>query len=148
MLTTVSSLKFLNQPRRDDHAGQYAEQLEQIAQLQKQLAAAGLLQETTSAENLRLQNLGKVDKIKQLQQVDDLQVKIRELEETLFVEMKQQTDKEEANEITNVALQEKVQLQAESLRISNLRLQDAPRGAECSFWTVLASLNQRLLRTI
>ena len=72
-----------------------------------------------------MQSAGKQDKIKQLQQVDDLQVKVRELEETLFVEMRMQTDKERQQEITNAALQEKVQLQAESLRISNLRLQDA-----------------------
>ena len=72
-----------------------------------------------------MQSAGKQDKIKQLQQVDDLQVKVRELEETLFVEMRMQTDKERQQEITNAALQEKVQLQADSLRISNLRLQDA-----------------------
>ena len=125
LLAELSAERKSQQDLRDDHAGQNAEQKEEIAQLQKQLAAAGLLQETTSAENRRLQNLGKQDKIKQLQQVDDLQVKMRGLEETLFVEMKQQTDKEEADKITNVALQEKVQLQAESLRISNRRLQDA-----------------------
>ena len=104
--------------------------MEEVAQLQRQLAAAGVLQETTSAENIRLQSIGKEDKIKQLQQVDDLHVKVTELEEALFVEMKVQTDKEEQQEFTNAALQEKIQLQAESLRISNLRLQDATWASE------------------
>ncbi|CAE7254504.1 unnamed protein product, partial [Symbiodinium sp. CCMP2456] len=125
LLAELTIERKAKQDMRDDHAGQYAEHVEEIAQLQRQLAAAGVLQETTSAENTRLQSTGKQDKIKQLQQVDDLQVKVRELEETLFVEMKVQTDKEEQQEVTNAALQEKIQLQAESLRISNLRLQDA-----------------------
>ncbi|CAE7175691.1 gba-3 [Symbiodinium microadriaticum] len=125
LLAELTVERKAKQDMRDDHAGQYAEHVEEVAQLQRQLAAAGVLQETTSAENIRLQSIGKEDKIKQLQQVDDLHVKVTELEEALFVEMKVQTDKEEQQEFTNAALQEKIQLQAESLRISNLRLQDA-----------------------
>ncbi|CAE7578735.1 unnamed protein product [Symbiodinium sp. CCMP2592] len=125
LLSELSVERKAKQDLRDDHAGQNAEQKEEIAQLQRQLAEAGVLQAASSAENIRLRDLGNQDRIKKLHQVDGLQVKVRELEETLFVEMKQQTDKEERQEVTNVELQEKVQLQAESLRISNLRLQDA-----------------------
>ncbi|CAE7393102.1 gba-3 [Symbiodinium necroappetens] len=113
LLAELTVERKAKQDMRDDHAGQHAEHVEEVAQLQRQLAAAGVLQETTSAENIRLQSIGKEDKIKQLQQVDDLHVKVRELEEALFVEMKVQTDKEEQQEFTNAALQEKIQLQAE-----------------------------------
>ncbi|CAE7175696.1 GBA [Symbiodinium microadriaticum] len=125
LLSELTVERKAKQDLRDDHAGQQAEQMEEIAQLQRQLAEAGLVQAAASAENFRLRDLGNQDRIKQLNQVDGLNVKVRELEETLFVEMKKQTDKEERQEMTNVELQEKVQLQAESLRISNLRLQDA-----------------------
>mmetsp|Transcript_11015 Transcript_11015/g.26604 ORF Transcript_11015/g.26604 Transcript_11015/m.26604 type:complete len:950 (-) Transcript_11015:105-2954(-) len=125
LLAQMSVERKAMQDLRDDHAGQHAEQKEEIAQLQRQLAEAGVVQAAASAENIRLWDLGNQDRIKQLLQVDGLQVKVRELEETLFVEMKQQTDKEERQETTNLELQDKVQLQAESLRISNLRLQDA-----------------------
>ena len=128
LLSELSTEQKAQQQLRDDHAGQSAEQKEQIAQLKRQLVDAGLLQETTAAENVRLRKLGREDKIKQLQQVDDLQVKVRDLEETLrgqFVEMRLETDKGEARELMNSSLQEKVQMQTESLRIASLRLQDA-----------------------
>eukprot|EP00439_Symbiodinium_sp_Y106_P003497 s7559_g1.t1 len=146
LLAELTVERKVKQDMRDAHAAQYAEHVEEIAQLQRQLAAAGVLQETTSAENVRLQSAGKQDKIKQLQQVDDLQVKVRELEETLFVEMRMQTDKERQQEITNAALQEKVQLQAESLRISNLRLQDALQQQQTEAVRQLREMNSLRLQ--
>ncbi|CAE7578715.1 GBA [Symbiodinium sp. CCMP2592] len=146
LLAELTVERKAKQDMRDNHAGQYAEHAEEIAQLQRQLAAAGVLQETTSAENVRLQSVGKQDKIKQLQQVDDLQVKVRELEETVFVEMRMQTDKEQQQEITNAALQEKVQLQAESLRISNLRLQDALQQQQTEAVRQLREMNSLRLQ--
>ncbi|CAE7242880.1 unnamed protein product [Symbiodinium sp. KB8] len=128
LLSELASERRAQQSMRDDHAGEHAEQKEQIAQLRRQLLDAGLLQESTAAENSRLLKVGHQDKIKQLQQVDDLQVKVRELEDTLrgqFQEMKLQTDKEEAQELLNTGLHEKVQMQTESLRIASLRLQDS-----------------------
>mmetsp|Transcript_50630 Transcript_50630/g.120806 ORF Transcript_50630/g.120806 Transcript_50630/m.120806 type:complete len:921 (+) Transcript_50630:97-2859(+) len=128
LLSELASERRAQQTMRDDHAGEHAEQKEQIAQLRRQLLDAGLLQESTAAENSRLLKVGHQDKIKQPQQVDDLQVKVRELEDTLrgqFLEMKVQTDKEEAQELLNTGLQEKVQMQTESLRIASLRLQDS-----------------------
>ncbi|CAE7667331.1 unnamed protein product [Symbiodinium sp. CCMP2456] len=128
LLSELSSERRAQQELRDDHAGQNAEQKEQIAQLKRQLLDAGLLQESTVAENSRLRKVGHQDKLKQLQQVDDLQVKVRDLEETLrgqFAEMKVQTDREEARDLLNTGLQEKVQMQTESLRIASLRLQDS-----------------------
>ncbi|CAE7230215.1 unnamed protein product [Symbiodinium pilosum] len=128
LLLELSDERKSTQNLREDHASQSAEQTEQIAALQKQLAESGLEHEKAAAENARLRERGNQDKIKQLRIVDDLNLKVRDLEDTMHLQvtqMKEQTNKEQQEQFEKNVLQEKIQMQTESLRIASLRLQDA-----------------------
>ncbi|CAJ1357390.1 unnamed protein product [Effrenium voratum] len=92
------------------------------------MTESSLLQEKTAAENQRLKSLDSENRVQNLRQVDGLQVKVRDLEELLCDQramVQEQWRFAREHEFNKSALEEKLQMQTEALRITSMRLQDA-----------------------
>ncbi|CAJ1400971.1 unnamed protein product [Effrenium voratum] len=128
LLLELSNERNLKQSLRAEQAGQSAEHNEQIEQLRQQMTESSLLQEKTAAENQRLKSLDSENRVQNLRQVDGLQVKVRDLEELLCDQramVQEQWRFAREHEFNKSALEEKLQMQTEALRITSMRLQDA-----------------------